>query len=41
VSAENLSEQEAFERFEGRLRDWLRDSGGQGVGKVDGRLSDL
>jgi len=28
VSAENLSEQEAFERFEGMLRDWLRDSGG-------------
>lgn len=28
MSAENLSEQEAFERFEGMLRDWLRDSGG-------------
>lgn len=28
MSAENLSEQEAFERFEGRLRGWLRDSGG-------------
>jgi len=28
VSAENLSEQEAFERFEGILRDWLRNSGG-------------
>ena len=28
MSAENLSAQEAFERFEGMLRDWLRDSGG-------------
>ena len=28
MSAEDLSEQEAFERFEGMLRDWLRDSGG-------------
>ena len=28
MSAEALSEQEAFERFEGMLRDWLRDSGG-------------
>jgi len=28
VSAEDLSAQEAFERFEGMLRDWLRDSGG-------------
>ena len=28
MSAEDLSAQEAFERFEGMLRDWLRDSGG-------------
>ena len=28
MSVENLSAQEAFERFEGMLRDWLRDSGG-------------
>ena len=28
MSAEKLSAQEAFERFEGMLRDWLRDSGG-------------
>ena len=28
MSAEDLSEQEVFERFEGMLRDWLRDSGG-------------
>ena len=28
MSADDLSAQEAFERFEGMLRDWLRDSGG-------------
>ena len=28
MSVENLSAQEAFERFESMLRDWLRDSGG-------------
>ena len=28
MSTEDLSAQEAFERFEGMLRDWLRDSGG-------------
>ena len=28
MTVEDLSEQEAFERFEGMLRDWLRDSGG-------------
>ena len=28
MRVENLSAQEAFERFEGMLRDWLRDSGG-------------
>ena len=28
MTVEDLSEQEAFERFEGMLRDWLRDSDG-------------
>ena len=28
MTVEDLSEQEAFERFEGMLRDWLSDSGG-------------
>ena len=28
MSTEDLSAQEAFERFEGMLRDWLRDNGG-------------